>query len=171
MQRSRGALHLSDYEKLKEFWNSNKVEPERIEGRWVEDEVFDRVVSQGLRNAELILDYGCGFGWGLFEMSFIGGFKKGIGIDTSINSIDYCRRTAKLSGRESLEFFCGDEKLLDDYMDFFDFILTVNTLDVVPQEVCDGIIERLSASLKSGGRIAICLNPEFSDDGFRVIGI
>ena len=56
-------------------------------------------------------------------------------------------------------------------MDFFDFILTVNTLDVVPQEVCDGIIERLSASLKSGGRIAICLNPEFSGDGFRVIGI
>lgn len=163
--------YMSDYEKLKEFWNSNKVEPERIEGRWVKDEVIGRVVSQGLRNAELVLDYGCGFGWGLFEMSFIGGFKKGIGIDTSINSIDYCRRTAELSEMKNLEFLCGDEKLLDGYKDGFDFILTVNTLDVVPQEVCDSIMKRLSAFLKSGGRIAICLNPEFSDEGFREIGM
>ncbi len=78
IQRRVGALHMSDYEKLKEFWNSNKVEPERIEGRWVEDEVFDRVVSQGLRNAELILDYGCGFGWGLFEMSFMAVSRKAL---------------------------------------------------------------------------------------------
>lgn len=166
-----GAFVMTDYENLKEFWNSNKAQPEKLEGRWIEDETFNRVVSEGVKGSNLVLDYGCGFGWGLFEMSFMDGFRKGIGMDTSSNAIDYCRGSATLSGMDNLEFLCGDEALLDSYRDGFDFILTVNTLDVVPQEVCDGIMQRLSASLKSGGRMAVCLNPEFSEDDFKEIGI
>lgn len=161
----------SDYEKLKEFWNSNKVEPEKVEGKWIEDEVFNRVVSEGLKGARNVLDYGCGWGWGLFEMHYTSPFEKGIGIDQASNSIDYCNASAALSGIKNLQFLCGDEFLLDGYVDFFDFILSVNTLDVVPDEVLESIMDKLVASLKSGKRFVACLNPEFTDEQLVAIGM
>lgn len=162
---------MNDYEKLKEFWNSNSGEPEKYEGKWVEDETFNRVLSENLKDARNVLDFGCGFGWGLIEMAYSGKFEKGIGIDPAQNSVDYCNGSAKLSGLDNLEFICAEDNILDSYKDSFDFILTVNTLDVVPQEICDRMTERLVTSLKKGHRIAICLNPEFSDADFEKLGI
>lgn len=162
---------MSDYDNLKQFWNSNKLEPEKYEGKWVENEVFNRVLSENLKDAKAVLDFGCGFGWGLIEMAFSGTFEKGLGIDPAQNSIDYCTGCAKLSGLENLSFVCGDEGILENYKEGFDFILTVNTLDVVPQEVCDSMMKALAASLKKGKRIAICLNPEFTDEDFEKIGM
>lgn len=162
---------MTDYERLRDFWNAGYGEPSKVEGKWVADDAFNRVVSAGLEGAEEVLDFGCGSGWGLFEMYYTGRFAKGVGMDPSPNAIDFCRRCAELSDMADLEFQCGDERLLDGVSDRFDFIFTANTLDVVPQEVCDGIMQRLSASLKPGRRMVVCLNPEFSDDDFMTIGM
>lgn len=162
---------MTDYERLRDFWNAGYGEPSRVEGKWVADETFNRVVSAGLEGAGEVLDFGCGSGWGLFEMYYTGRFAKGVGMDPSPNAIDFCRRCTELSDMANLEFLCGDERLLAGVSDRFDFIFTANTLDVVPQEVCDGIMQRLSASLKPGRRMVVCLNPEFSDDDFKTIGM
>lgn len=47
-------------------------EPSKVEGKWVADETFNRVVSAVLEGADEVLDFECGSGWGLFEMYYRG---------------------------------------------------------------------------------------------------
>ncbi len=154
-----------DYERSKDFWNELFASdtPEKIEGRAFDDPTFTRLLETGLKDAETVLDYGCGAGWGLFEMYFCKPSVRGVGVDPSENGVRYAERCAALSGlSEALTFVCGDASLLRK--DEYDFILTVNLLDVVPLSVCESVLAALRDALKPGRSMLVCLNPEFTEE-------
>lgn len=156
---------MDDYEKSKAFWNDAYAgdAPEAMTARAFSDETFYRLTSAGLSGADTVLDYGCGSGWGLFEMYYTRRFKEGLGIDASENGVRYANRCAQMSGLSGvLRFERGDIDLLTP--ETYDFILSVNLLDVVPKEACERILAALYQTLKKGKHILVCLNPEFTED-------
>lgn len=156
---------MNDYEKLKEFWNTAfaSSEPEEIRGYQFDAPVFHGLLEKGLKGAETALDYGCGSGWGLFEMHYTNPAITGLGIDQSENGVAYANRCAVLSGlSDKLAFRVGDASRIGNAQ--FDFILTVNLLDVVPADICDDILHSLHRALKKDRRILVCLNPEFTNE-------
>lgn len=156
---------MKDYEELKAFWNDTlgNAEPEAYAEKAFHDETFDRLLAAGLAGAKTALDYGCGSGWGLFEMYYANRDIKGLGVDPSQNGVAYANGCAALSGlRDTLAFRTGDESSLP--REAFDFILTVNVLDIVPQDVCERVLAALHGALKAGRRMLVCLNPEFTHE-------
>jgi len=151
---------MNDYERLKAFWNKELGEPEKAES-WIENEKFNQIINDYLRDGDYVLDFGAGSGWGLTELTF----KKkinGIGIDTAINSINYANKMAQISNLDNIKFICADESILDNYIDKFDFVLSVNLLDVLPDEIVDNILEQLHKACKKGAYLFIGLNPDFT---------
>ena len=155
-----------DYNSLKNFWNEmfKTMEVGKIEGKWITDETFNNNAIKCLEKANKVLDYGCGSGWGLIELSHTKKFEEGLGIDTSETAVDFANKTCEVSGINNLKFIAGDQTILKDYKEYFDFILTVNTLDVLPDDITEDILQTLKDSLKANGKIMICLNPDFSED-------
>ncbi|MFA7032991.1 MAG: class I SAM-dependent methyltransferase, partial [Bacilli bacterium] len=144
---------MNDYQSLKEFWNRSfqSLKPEKLTAKWVEDEGFNKVISASLKRDSKVLDFGCGSGWGLFELYFTQPFAYGLGIDQSESAIKCDQEVAILSQLDKLHFMVGDELKLLQFPDYFDFILSVNTIDVVPDKVSKAIINNLSLSLANGG--------------------
>ncbi len=156
---------MSDYEKSRAFWNDTlaSAEPEAYAEKSFHDDTFDRLLAKGLDGAKTALDYGCGSGWGLFEMYYTNRGIKGLGVDPSANGVAYANACADMSGlKDTLRFETGDEASLPH--EAFDFILTVNVLDVVPEDVCERVLAALSGALKRGRRLLVCLNPEFTHE-------
>lgn len=96
------------------------------------------------------------------EISLTTLFKEGIGIDSSLNGISYANEVAKLSEMNNIKFIQGDENTILNYPNYFDFVITVNTLDVLPNEIVTKIIENLSKTLRDDGHLIVCLNPDFT---------
>ena len=96
------------------------------------------------------------------EISLTTLFKEGIGIDPSLNGISYANEVAKLSEMNNIKFIQGDENTILNYPNYFDFVITVNTLDVLPNEIVIKIIENLSKTLRDDGHLIVCLNPDFT---------
>lgn len=96
------------------------------------------------------------------EISLTTLFKEGIGIDPSLNGISYANEVAKLSEMNNIKFIQGDENTILNYPNYFDFVITVNTLDVLPNEIVTKIIENLSKTLRDDGHLIVCLNPDFT---------
>lgn len=154
---------MNDYEKLKEFWNYKQDQPEAINEAWITAKKFNQIINDYLKDGDNVLDYGSGSGWGLTELTF----KKkitGIGIDTASNSVEYANKVLELSNIKNIKFIQGDEYILDDYQNQFDFILSINTIDVVPDEICENILSQLKKVIKKGGYLFIGLNPDFTID-------
>lgn len=96
------------------------------------------------------------------EISLTTLFKEGIGIDPSLNGISYANEVAKLSEMNNIKFIQGDENTILNYPNYFDFVIKVNTLDVLPNEIVAKIIENLSKTLRDDGHLIVCLNPDFT---------
>ena len=96
------------------------------------------------------------------EISLTTLFKEGIGIDPSFNGISYANEVAKLSEMNNIKFIRGDENTILNYPNYFDFVITVNTWDVLPNEIVTKIIENLSKTLRDDGHLIVCLNPDFT---------
>ena len=96
------------------------------------------------------------------EISLTTLFKEGIGIDPSFNGISYANEVAKLSEMNNIKFIQGDENTILNYPNYFDFVITVNTWDVLPNEIVTKIIENLSKTLRDDGHLIVCLNPDFT---------
>lgn len=96
------------------------------------------------------------------EISLTTLFKEGIGIDPSFNGISYANEVAKLSEMNNIKFIRGDENTILNYPNYFDFVITVNTWDVLPNEIVTKIIENLSKTLRDDEHLIVCLNPDFT---------
>lgn len=155
----------NDYLKLKEFWNNSlkDYEPYQIES-WVQDEKFIDIINKYINKNSCVLDYACGSGWGLFEINCRTKFKKGIGIDTATGAIESNNKMCELNNIDNIKFIAGDENILDEYKNTFDFCLSINLFDVIPDEVIFSILDKLYESLKDGAIIFIGLNPDFTLD-------
>lgn len=159
------ASRAREYEDAKAFWNSffAETKPEAILGKKYEDTNFNALLRAGLDGAQSVLDYGCGDGWGLFEMYHTKAFTQGLGIDASENGVRYANECVALSNLGAvLQFAQGDAETLGESA--FDFILTVNVLDVIPAQDCERILAALYRALKPGRRMLVCLNPEFTHE-------
>lgn len=159
---------MSDYENLKAFWDKafiyNKEDIGKDEQIWIEDSSLISFFKEKINKDTTILDYGSGSGWLLTQIALISPFKNAIGIDTSINGVNLANDIAKASGYNNIEYICGNEEILTKYPKYFDFIASINVLDVVPDEIIDSILKNLQYSLKDGGTVLIGLNPDFNED-------
>lgn len=158
---------VNSYADSLKFWNEHftNIEGYKVDTKFIDSELVNKIFDDNINENSNVLDFGCGSGWGIFEIYLSKKFKFGLGIDESVNSCRLGNDCAKLSGLEDIiKFKSGNQDLLKDYQDFFDFIISVNVLDVVPDEVTYKIIERLKKSLKHNGKLLICLNPVFTED-------
>ncbi len=160
---------MNEYEVLKNYWNDSfsNMKITKVANKWITNEVFNNKIKEFVPLDGTILDYGCGSGWALLEIAYTIPIKKGIGIDPSINGVTYAKKMLENNNNEQtkkLSFVCGDEKLLDNYQKTFDFIISVNTIDVLPDEIVEKILEKIKKALKNKGVVMFCVNPLFSSD-------
>lgn len=155
----------NDYEKLKEFWNNTlkDYEPYTISS-WVEDEKFIEIINKYVNINSNVLDYACGSGWGIFEIYSRVKFKFGLGLDTAKDAIKINNDTCNLNNIENISFITGDENKLKDYNNFFDFVISINLFDVIPDEVIYSILDKIYASMKDDSIFFVGLNPDFTVD-------
>lgn len=153
-----------DYSRLKEFWNQMEdMEPEVVDSKFVEDEKFNEIIEKYVPLNGDVLDYGCGSGWASFEIWFSKKVNSVIATDTAAKGIEYAAKCAEVSGLDKIRFMSGDESLLSDYPDYFDFAITINVLDVLPDEIIGSILEKLHFSVKKNGYVFVGMNPDFSE--------
>jgi len=153
----------NDYDNLKEFWDKafENQEVEKIEGKWVNYDSFNSLIKKYIKEGSYVLDYGSGSGWGIIEINYTIKDIKGLGIDTSKKGIEYSNSLAKLSNLNNIEFKCGDEKILNDYHNCFDNIVSFNVVDVLPDEVILDILKMMHYSIKDDGYLLIGINPDY----------
>lgn len=150
-------------DKLIEFWNNGYKEykPQAFSKEMfnVENTLDEYTVFIG-DNAKTVLNYGCGFDFLLFEALYLGKtIKKGLGIDTSDNVINYNKGVCELSNINNLEFVKGGIEVLNKIEDnSYEGILVSNVLDVIPEKTSDEIIKELKRILKSGGYFLLKVN-------------
>lgn len=156
---------MNDYLKLKEFWNEALIgDASYMKDKFVTSEVINNIFNKYITNSSCVLDYGCGSGWALFEIYNTVMFKEGTGIDTSSNAISALQKVVKDNNLSNISFFEGDHNTLTNSKKQYDFIISVNVLDVVPDEILKEILNSLLVSLKENAHLLICLNHEFSKE-------
>lgn len=153
----------SDYLKLKDFWNNyfQEIKSGEVLGKWVEDENFNGAIKKYIKEGSKVLDFGSGRGWGLIEIAYTVPILEGIGIDQSSNATISAQQTAEASKLNHLMFIAGDEETLNNYVDYFDTIFSVNTFDVIPDDALEKIMLACKKSLKKDGYLLVSINPDF----------
>ncbi len=157
---------MDNYKKALKFWDNFFINKEvgPVNEKFVDSDIFNKILTDNIYDDSKVLDYGCGSGWGLFEIYLTKKFKEGLGIDASANAILYANKMLEASNfNDKLKFINGTEEVLKDYQNYFNFILSVNTIDVVPDEVVSKILQALDFSLEKAGHLLICLNPNFTE--------
>lgn len=159
-------MNKKDYASLKKFWDevAKEDKPNEYKLKFVSDEKFNSVFDNYLKDNSSILDYGCGSGWASFDLSFSKKAKEIISIDTSENFIDSAKKSAEISNINKIKFINSDEAYLKNRTNYFDFAMSFNVLDVVPDEITNSILESIRSSLKRGGIFFVGINHDFSID-------
>lgn len=159
-------------DELKEFWNNayKKYTPHQINGKQFKSESFEKLINDYIKEDDNVLDYGCGAGWALFEITQTVKIKHGLGIDTSKIAIDYANACKDLSNIENIEYVFSDEKYLDDTSNKFDVMVSFNCFDVIPDFVIHSILSRIKKSLVNDGHVIIGINPEYPFEFLEKLG-
>lgn len=152
-----------EYVKLKEFWNEyfKNIQSGEVPGKWIEDENFNQAIKKYIKEHSKVLDFGCGNGWGLIEISYTVQIDEGIGVDQSINAIISSNQTKEASKINNLKFILGDENTLDNYKEYFDTVFSVNTFDVLTNDALEDVILSCKKVLKKDGYLLVSINPDF----------
>ena len=116
-------------------------------------------VKANLAHCTKVLDYGCGEGWAGMSLS-----RQGCGdvtcVDLAQNAVETVKYLAALHGiHEGFTAMAVDVDWLGSQnAETYDGIVCTCVLDVVPSEICKGIIENLAKVCKKGGTVVIGLN-------------
>ena len=163
---------MNDNEKLIDFWDNifKDQQIEVVKGKWTEDDVFNSTIKKYIKEGSKVLDYGCGSGWGLIEVGYTIPLELGIGIDTSKNGVKFANETCKISEINNLSFIEGNQDLLLDYQDYFDSGISINLIDVLPDDITKKVLNNLNLSLKKDGYLLIGINPLFNEEFLKSIG-
>jgi len=156
-------MSKNDYETSKQYWNHNFLGQKGniLDGKWVKEEAFNNLINTYIKKDCDVLDFGCGSGWALIEIFYTVNIHEGLGIDQSANAINLLEDTIKLSKINHLSFECGDDILLGKYLDKFDSVISINVLDVIPDETIKPILLSIKNSMKKDGYLLIGINPDF----------
>lgn len=150
------------------YWQEKK--PEAITEKWVTDEVFNEAVRKYVPEQGRVLDYGCGHGWALFEIANTISIERGLGIDPSVNGIEYANQCRCLSNEENLLFKVGNQSILENMEECFDTVVSFNVIDVLPDETVHSILQGIQKSLKKGGFFILGINPDYPFDFLEELG-
>lgn len=150
-------------ETLIAFWDDwfKKLTPEKIDKTQVKAENdLDLYLKELGDVSERVLDLGTGAGYGLLTTKLLGQkVAYALGIDPSANAINYLKELCHQSEIDGIDLRQGDHQILKDFEDeSFDGIVCSNTLDVVPLETSNAMIEEITRLLKPGGLFVMKLN-------------
>lgn len=164
----------SDYQNSVEFWNKALAsKPEDYEGEINLDEDWKQIGSEKLLKLlcdevngwDNILDYGCGSGWA--SVIFVkNGANRVAGVDVAPNAIvsaGYYTKTFGVDEKVQLEAVSTDW-LNNQAENQYDHAVSINVLDVVPDEVAENIMRGLSKVCKKGATLLIGMNPCFEGE-------
>ena len=160
-----------DYANSVDFWNNAFFESEEDkendlketvpEDAWRELSTADKILDaiSTLKDYDKVLDYGCGYGWASVLMAKTGS-RNINSVDVVPNSIDLAKHYAKVYGVEEATSFShiSFNWLEETEASQFDAAFCSNVIDVVPEEVANGIIKGLARVVKKGGRVIIGMN-------------
>lgn len=160
---------MDEVKTLLDFWNNGYASQEAYDGRGsMGSDYLDGLLAELARRGK-VLDFGCGSGWASLRIAELG-CKNVVGLDASENAVRVCRGSAALSGFESeTEFICGSEADLKTAE--YDGCFSCNTLDVVPQEVCEDILAALARALKPGALFVLTLNAYMEPERLEQMGM
>lgn len=150
-----------DNNKIIEFWNSQFSKVEKYvfkQSDFVCESSLDKMLKFIGDNCSSVLDFGCGLGFCLFEAKAFGSkMEKGLGIDSSIEAINYCNAAKK--NFPTLEFIQDDGSNLKNIKENqFDGIVCSNVLDVIPEDVSTPIINEFIRILPEKGYLLLKVN-------------
>lgn len=159
----------SDYKKAMAFWDQALASsPEDYESGidpaegWKKgcSETLLALLCEGVKGWDNVLDYGCGTGWASVLL-VKNGARRVTAVDVAPNAIASAGYYAKaFEVRENITFEAvTPEWLSAQDEDRYDHAISVNVLDVVPDEIAEGIIRGLSKVCKKGATLLIGLNP------------
>jgi len=154
---------------LQKFWNDwfNDNEAKVIDLNEMKiDNKLDEYLKYLGDNSKSILDIGTGLGYCLIKARLLGSkVQYCLGVDTSINAINYAVKTCELSNINDIEFKVGGNSLLETLPnESFDGIICSNVLDVIPEETSTAIIEQIKRIMKPNGIILLKLNFYLTDE-------
>ena len=161
-----------EYKNLLNFWDEafKNNTPTKIDQKWIEDSSFNDLINTYLNENDVLVDFGCGMGWAIFEILNSKKLKKGYGIDPSKNAIDYCNECTKLSNFNNLKFIIGDENNLLNLNDKIDSLISFNVIDVLPDDVLNNVLINIHKAVKKEGIILLGINPDFPVDFLKQLG-
>lgn len=153
-----------DYQNSKLFWDKvlSSDKAEKVDNTWITSRKIINIFSNYITNDSNVLDYGTGSGWAIFECFLRTKFKHGVALDTAKSAINNNQKIASLSGFKNIDFICGDQIILKSYKDKFDFAMSFNVLDVVPDEITIEILNKIYDCLKDNSYFLVGLNHSFS---------
>ena len=160
------------YSQSLEFWNNafalseedrekhkNEITPESDPAAIGISMQLADFVKANLAHSTKVLDYGCGEGWAGMSLCKQG-CKDVTCVDLAENAIETVKYLAKLHGINEgfTAMAVSQEWLSSQAPESYDGVVCTCVLDVVPTEICKGIIENLAKVCKKGATAVIGLN-------------
>lgn len=163
-------------EKLIVFWDQQfkEVKPMTLSQEDFDLNVdFNRLLKHMGDHCEDILDIGCGYGYGLFAAKLLGSkMTYGLGIDPSEHAIDTIEETCFNSNIHGIDAKAETHDILSVFDDeSFDGVICSNTLDVIPEQTSNEIIDLIKRLLKPEGLLLLKLNFYLTDALIDKIGM
>jgi 2-polyprenyl-3-methyl-5-hydroxy-6-metoxy-1,4-benzoquinol methylase len=111
---------------------------------------------------KIVLDYGCGSGYGTNILS--ASFSKVIGVDVSDDAIDFCSSSFQ---KDNLSFFSLNTKLRPFDDSTFDFIFSFQVFEHIEKAELQSYLTYIFQMLKLGGKAIITTPNSFNyNDGY-----
>lgn len=162
-----------DYDNSVNFWNQSMASnPEDYDGEINQDEDWKEIgsaslcklMSEAVKGWDNVLDYGCGSGWADVLLAK-NGVRKIKAVDVAENAVASAGYYAKaFESEEYIDFEAVSvDWLANQAPETYDHAINCNVLDVVPDEIAEGIIEGLAKVCKKNATLLITMNPYFGD--------
>lgn len=135
------------------------------------NDAFDNALKWLTRDADTVLDFGCGNGTILFWCALYG-TRKHIGIDLSGQAIENAERASRELSSGEFVFMHGSlEKLKCIQDNSIDAVVLSNIVDNLYPDDAVCLFEEVRRTLKTGGRILVKLNPYITDEQITTYNI
>lgn len=164
---------MSKYKKCIDQWDDifSKGESKPPKKKESGNKKFDNGLAWLTKDANSILDFGCGNGTVLFLCNLYG-TNFHIGIDLSSEAIKSSNARSKLVGKGEFQFICGGIEALKDIPDeSMDSAILSNIVDNLYLDDAISLLDEIKRILKKDGKLLVKLNPYITAEQILELGI